>query len=273
MGPGRRQHILDPMCRGCLRGLVVFLAAIGPVRGQDCWVPAPLFPQPAGSATGSFGVLADSSWSAGWVPPFRAGERDRGTVGVDAIVRLDRVEVRAAWGWVVDTTAAGGVTTGAGDLHLGTTVTAVRAGAFAVNVGWEAKLPNAADEGEIGTDETDIRFGASGSWRGGPVSAQLGVGLAVLGNPLRFANQDDVPLVRGAVTWERAAVAVIGRAGADLPTARNPARADGDVAFRLGTRWFALVRGGGGFVPAAADWHVGLAVGYASPLPAGRPGA
>ncbi|MFN7142493.1 MAG: hypothetical protein ACK4YP_01855 [Myxococcota bacterium] len=244
-----------------------------PVRGDDGWVPEALFPRPPDPATGTFGVRTGVDWAAGYVPPFRAGARDRGAAGVDATFAFAPFEARLTWDWLVDVSDATGVTSGAGDLRVGTVVTLARPGPFDVTLGWEAKLPNAADEGELGTDETDILFGATGGWRAGPWAARAGVGLAVLGNPLRFANQDDVPLLRASLAWEEAPFAVIGRASADLPTARNPARAEGDVAVRWGSRWHVLVHGGGGFVPAAADWHAGFAVGYAGALPIRRPGA
>ncbi len=239
----------------------------GAAVGQDLWQPDPLFPRPTGTARQSLAVLASIDGSVGYVPPFRVGERDRTSASVAAGVHLGPVEIRAGWEWLADVGAARGLVHGPGDLRLGTVVTLARRGEFDLSAGWEAKLPNAADEGELGTDETDIRLGAGGGWRHGPVSARIGVGLAVLGNPLRFANQDDVPMIRTSLAWERGSIGVIGRASADLPTVRNPARIDGDIGFRLGVRWFGLVHGGGGFVPASADWHAGVSVGFASALP------
>lgn len=252
---------------------VVAVAAPGAAHGQDCWAPGSLFPRTDAPATATFAIQATSGWSAGYVPHFRAGERDRGTAGVDAMVELAPFEIRAQWDWIADVTPAAGLTTGPGDLRLGTVVTPWRARGFDVTLGWEVKLPNASDEGEIGTDETDVRFGATGGWQSGAWRARVGIGLGVLGNPLRFANQDDIPLVRSEVAWERAPFAVIGRASLDVPTPRNPIRADADLALRWGRRWHVLAHGGGGLVPAAPDWHVGFAVGYAGPLPGSRPGA
>lgn len=239
----------------------------GAVRGQDAWQPASLFPPRDQTASDSLGVIVGIDGAIGYVPPFRVGTRDHYTASVDANARLAPFELRAGWEYVVDTSEAGGMSYGPGDLRLGTVVTLARPGEFDFTLGWEVKLPNATDEGEIGTDETDVSFGASGGWRRGPVAARLGVGLAVLGNPLRFANQDDVPMLRGSFGWSPGPVRVIGRASADLPTPRNPARVEGDVALQVGTRWFGLVHGGGGFVPASADWHAGLAVGFVSALP------
>lgn len=269
MGKGRRQHDLDRMCGRVLLVLSVIATGLrsGSVRGQDLWQPSALSPLADRSATNSFSAVLGVDGAIGYVPPFRVGTRDRYTGNVGASVRLAPFEVRASWGWIADASEAGGMEHGPGDLRLGTVVTLVRSGELDVTAGWEVKLPNASDEGEIGTDETDVGFGVTGGWRRGPVVARLGVGLAVLGNPLRFANQDDVPMVRGSLAWEPGVVRVLGSASADLPTLRNPARIEGDISLQVGTRWFGVVHGGGGFVPASADGHFGLAVGFASPLP------
>jgi hypothetical protein len=235
-------------------------------------MPEVLFPRSGQTATGTFAVAAGAEWAAGYVPPFRAGARDRGSAGADGIVRLAPVSVRARWEWLLDAASAG-TTSGPGDLRLGTVIGLTRSGPWEATLGWEAKLPNASDAGELGTDETDVLFGASGGYAAGPFAARVGVGLAVLGNPLRFANQDDVPLVRADVAWSRGPFAAIGKAALDVPTARNPVRASGEVALRYGATWYGLVRGGGGFSAAAADWRVGLSVGYAGTLPISRPGA
>ncbi len=269
MGTGRRQHELDTLCRrGLLAGSVVAMCLrSGAVHGQDGWQPEALFPHRDEIARTSFAAVTGVDGAIGYVPPFRVGTRDRLSPFVGASVRLAPFEFQASWGWIVDASKAGGTVHGPGDLRLGTVVTLLRPGEFDFTAGWEAKLPNASDEGEIGTDETDVTFGVSGGWRRGPVAARLAVGLAVLGNPLRFANQDDVPLLRGSVAWTPGLVRVVGAASADFATARNPARIEADVALQVGSRWFGLVHAGGGFVPASADWHAGLAVGFVSALP------
>ncbi len=258
------------MCRHTRRTACVLTSVLltsGAAHGQDCWRPDVLSPVSAGIASPSFVLASQVDAALGYVPPFRAGERARTVASVSGGVRIAPVELRANWGWIVDASEGGGVVNGPGDVRLGTVVTLARPGAFDLTVGWEVKLPNAADEGELGTDETDVTLGVTAGWARGPLSARLGAGLAILGNPLRFANQDDVPVARASLAWDRGPFRVVGEASADLPTSRNPARIEGDVALRFGTRWFGLVHGGGGFVPAAADAHVGLAVGFASALP------
>lgn len=274
MGSGHRQHLLDATCYALRWSARIAVGVLGPgaAHGQDCWIPDPWFPRSAPSATGTFAAAIGGEWAAGYVPPFRAGARDRGSIGVDAIVGLAPFLVRARWEWLADVTAVDTVS-GPGDLRLGTVASIWRPGPFDVTLGWEAKLPNASDAGELGTDETDALFGASLGYARGPVAARLGVGLAILGNPLRFANQDDVPLVRADASWGRGPFALVGEAWADLPTSRNPPRAGGDLGVRYGTSWFGVARGGGGFSAAAADWRVGLSVGYAGTLPERRSGA
>ena len=95
--------------------------------------------------------------------------------------------------------------------------------------GFAVKLPDAKDENELGTDETDVSFGAGLEVASGPWRALGGAGLGVWGNPLRFANQDDVPLVRVAGSWTMPSGGPIGlQLGAvlntDVATARNPGR-------------------------------------------------
>lgn len=274
MRAGRRQQELDAFCRHTRWGAGVLAMVLnsGAAHGQDCWRPDVLSPVSGGIASPSFVLASGADAALGFVPPFRAGERTRAVASVSGGAFVAPFELRANWGWIVDASEGGGVVSGPGDLRLGTIVTLARPGAFDVTAGWEVKLPNAADEGELGTDETDVTLGVTAGWSKGPVAARLGAGLAVLGNPLRFANQDDVPVARGSLAWDRGPVRIVAEAAADLPTPRNPARIDGDVAFRYGTRWFVLVHGGGGFVPASADAHVGLAVGFASALPNSRSG-
>jgi hypothetical protein len=250
--------------------VIAGLAATGPVRAEDAWVPDGVYPaQPAPAAAAR--VSGDVGF--GYVPVFRSGERDRVAGGIDGAVRLAPVELRVHWDWLADRSEAAGWVNGPGDVRLGTVVTVFDRSGFDTTLGWEVKLPDAADGSGLGTDETDALFGATGGWTGGPWSARLGVGLGILGNPLRFANQDDVPLVRARLGWSRGLVGVHGALDLDLPTSRNPSRCDGDLGLRVGKTWFGYVHGGGGFTPAAADWHLGLSFGLSAPLPAARKGA
>jgi hypothetical protein len=57
----------------------------------------------------TFAVHAGAAWSVGYVPPFRAGARDRGTAGLAGVMRVAPFEVHARWNWLSDTTPAGTV--------------------------------------------------------------------------------------------------------------------------------------------------------------------
>jgi hypothetical protein len=140
-------------------------------------------------------------------------------------------------------------------------------------LGWSAKLPDAKDEGELGTDETDVAFGGAAELHVGPWRVLAGAGLGVWGNPLRFANQDDVPELRATAAWSPGPGLNAGVAfNADVGTARNPARlvAGGwlRASLPLGatvTRGFIEVAGGAGLTPAAADGIAALSFGLGGP--------
>ena len=66
-----------------------------------------------------------------------------------------------------------------------------------------AKVPTAPEDGEAGTDESDLGFAVSGGWRGGRLGLFGSAGLDMLGNPLRNGSQDDVATY-GAGGWWRA---------------------------------------------------------------------
>jgi hypothetical protein len=213
-------------------------------------------------------VGARGGYAAGLVPEFRSGARSRAQVGGQGEIFLaDRVRLSAEWSWLWDHAPALDVS-GPGDVRLGTAVRLWSGGGGTVGLGWEVKLPDAADEAELGTDETDVLFGAWGGWTSGPWSVGAAAGLGVYGNPLRFANQDDVPLARVEVAFAPGAwrAELFGRV--DVPTARNPARAEAGGLVRVGGRWFAEAEGAAGLTPAAADARVILRLGCRFPLPA-----
>jgi hypothetical protein len=236
--------------------------------GADLWTTAPLFLQPSVSASTSWGILAGGGWAAGLVPPFRAAERDRASIDVGGGVWVgDRVLLRGAWSWLRDDSRAGGTASGPGDIRLGTVARLGRTGDVRWFLGWEAKFPDAANEDELGTDETDVLFGGSFVWERGPWWATGAVGLGILGNPLRFANQDDVPMVRAAVGRRWGVVSIAAGIDADLATSRNPSRVEPGLDVSAGKRVFVAVHGGAGVVPAAADLRVTASIGLRWPLP------
>ena len=124
------------------------------------------------------------------------------------------------------------------------------------------KLPNARDEQELGTDETDVTLGVSGGWRQGPWDLDLGVALGIWGNPLRFANQDDVVLIRAEGWWSHDWVAVETQVLASPESDRNPSRIQATAGLRLGRHWFGQLSGGAGFTPASPDGILAAEFGY-----------
>ncbi len=224
----------------------------------------------ADGATGS--VRVEAEHAIGLVPPFRSGSRDRTEVSASASAWLGAaVRVHLGWGWLADQSAVD-ATTGPGDFRLGTGLRIFHTDVVSMGLGWGAKLPNATNENELGTDETDVDFGAWVGLHRGPWSGVLGVGLAVLGNPLRFAAQDDVPFAEIEGAWSSGRWAVIGRADVGLATSRNPARAEVGGRLRYGGRFFGEVGGAAGLTPAAADGRVLIAIGTNWALPRTAPG-
>lgn len=272
---GRRRRQQDVKSRwGAAIGVLGTTLFAHPARGADLWAPAAWFPQTAEDASLSWGIAARGGWEDGLVPPFRAAERDRFSMGAEGFAALGRVQIRGGWSWLRDASVAGAPMGGPGDVRLGTAVAVARvappgAGTLRLWAGWEAKLPNAADEGELGTDETDALFGGTVAWEGGGWDARVGVGLGILGNPHRFANQDDVPLVRARVERAVGPVRLAPWLKADLATSRNPARVQVGGEALAGGPVFVVLGGAAGLTPAAADWSVTAGLGWRPALPDG----
>ncbi len=248
-----------------LLGLLLSIRPVGALAG-GFW-PAVGEPAPAAGAAVQGEVAATGELLLGVVPHFRAGSRDRAQVGVRAAGWFGpNVHVGLAWPWVLDFPAEGGPISGPGDVRLDTAVCAWRTAALSAGVGWQVKLPNAANEGELGTDETDVDFGAWGQWRAGGWTVLGAVGLAVLGNPLRFAEQDDVPHAALEGGWSGGAWRLHGFATLEVQTTRNPWRGEAGVRARYGGAAFAEVQAGAGLVPASPDFFVGVSAGWAGAL-------
>jgi hypothetical protein len=264
-----------------LSGPVPFLALgialrAGSARADEGWAASALSPDPGRSASATFEVSARGGYSVGLVPPFRASTRDRAEAGARGWAWAGRwVRLGLAGGWVHDAYGGGGTASGPDDIRWSTLAMPVQFGGYALGLGWEAKMPNAADDGEIGTDETDVLVGlsASGEWGfvGARLRAVVAAGLGVLGNPLRFANQDDVPMLRASLAYARGRWAIAPGVEVDVATARNPARSRLGATGRYGDRVFVELSGHAGLSPAAADGSVGIAVGWSGALPG--PGA
>lgn len=191
------------------------------------------------------------------VPVFRAGPRDRLRAGLGGWWLLgDRVVLDARWQALADRHPDGHQVVGPGDLELGTLLRLpLLEGARqrareqgrrgpSVGLGWRIKLPNAADEGELGSDETDLSLVAAVASDLGPLRGWLGGGVAILGDPLLLAAQDDILFVQAELSWDGASAAErawLPRTALALdvtfPSPSNPARGLVGLALAWGDRW------------------------------------
>ena len=137
----------------------------------------------------------------------------------------------------------------------------------AFGLGWRAKLPNAADEGELGSDEADVALVASAATDLGPLRSWAGGGLAILGDPTMLAAQDDIVFLQAGLGWNgsaRLGSAWLPRGAADidlaLPSASNPTRAELGGGLAWGGRWSLGLRGAVGLSPAAPTFRLGLSI-------------
>lgn len=240
---------------------------LGTAHAEGWAPPAAELAGEAGSAARG-NVALVGAFAPGTIPPFRAATRDRLALGVDADAWVGRhVRLGLAWDWLVDLPPAGDPVSGPGDVRLATTLCVWRTPLLSTGLGWAVKLPDAANEGELGTDETDVDFGAWLGVHAGPWSAAGSIGLAVLGNPLRFAAQDDVPHARLEGAWSQAPWRATLFGDVHLATDHNPLRAEAGGAVRFGRTVFGEVEGAAGLSPAAPDGRVTVRLGYAWALP------
>lgn len=245
------------MRAGLARATAALMAlASAPVRAQD-------WPGHATYDAGASGVGLVSVARKQLVPPFRAAAVDEVWLGGAAWWSpAPGATLRATWGWVRHAWQDGTVVSSPGDVRLAVVARPplpTRPGLPEVWAGAEVKLPNAGDEAGAGTDETDVTVLASLRWTTAPVTVVAGAGLAVLGDPLQYANQDDALVWGGSATarwpgWPFLAARMEGSGRARSP--RNPAVAglEGGLEGRLGRScWTVGLMAGPGLTPAAAD--------------------
>lgn len=237
-------------------GILFYLSA---AQAAEPWMPDPLCADaPLASSTRVQGGVA-----TGYVPPFRTADRTRSDLGLDTSFSPDpRTQLHLRWSWLWERTTAGEPTAGPGDVYLGTSVHLINHATHKAGLGWSVKLPNARDEGELGTDETDSAFGFYYAGHFGELSVLAGAGLAILGNPLRFANQDDLLVVDAEASWQAGWLQVAGVAHAEPRSDRNPARIYAGGRLVAGERWFTLLSTTAGLSPAAADLDILVGVGF-----------
>jgi hypothetical protein len=198
----------------------------------------------------------------GLLPDFRAAERSvsTGELGVSGWID-ERLYLNARVDYHHERAENSNRHTSPGSLRLLTLAT-VLDGAVDVQTGWMASLPWTADHGEVLTDELDVWLLAGLSTDLGAGRVGMTGGLAILGNPLRFANQDDAPLLWLTGALPLKPVTLTGRLGGALATARNPARIEAILGAERGNPWRVGVTGTVGLTPAAGDLGAGVWLGH-----------
>jgi hypothetical protein len=179
-----------------------------------------------------------ASHRAAWVPPFRAGVRDRTAAQVDGVWRIaDRVRLDASVDYLVDYYPVGRSVSGPGDVRLGVWAALFEHSNFVGGAGWRVKLPNAADDAELGTDEVDVSMVVTGGTQFGDLRVAVATGLALWGDPIRYSSQDDALIIGLDLAHPVGALRLRSSVGGTLGTARNPARMEAELGLGYGCQW------------------------------------
>ena len=219
------------------------------------------------SLEGQCSLCVSGLMEAEGIPPFRAGVRDTTAFRLAGLwvphhsvrIRAQAERLRMHW-------PSGDTVSGWGDLRLGTTGVLWRGNAGRPEFGldWSIKLPNAMDQGELGSDESDASVGLYGEFESGPWRLGLSGSLLILGDPLQFANQDDAFLAGASLSFQHREWVTMTRLQWREESPRNPR----DVRWLTGARWNGLpeggwvaVEGGAGFTVAAPSWQAGVLLG------------
>ena len=140
-----------------------------------------IWPTPQYLKTDDWAVRVAAQSLFAEVPPFRAAPRNRLNLEVEGEVRLgERVRFFGAAGYLSDKSAMGDRVSGPSDLRLGVTATALELSGFRAGLGWQVKVPSAADEAELGTDETDVTLVTTVEREMGDLRLMLVGGLMVM---------------------------------------------------------------------------------------------
>ncbi len=229
-------------------------AAYALLMSAAAGVPNPGFYQPI-PETNSLTVDLASIQQV--VPPFQAAAHDEIRWGlsshyspadpVSLRIRYDRI--RASW-------SDGAIEQGSGDMELGSAGRLLAVKGVELWMDWVVKLPNADNTTRLGTDETDftssamVRYATDAWW------AQASFGLAILGNPLMFANQDDAAVLYASAGGPLGPLVWHARGGGRLVSAKNPPWMLAAAGLGYDSTWFiAGAEGGVGLTPAAPSWQ------------------
>lgn len=132
-------------------------------------------------------------------------------------------------------------------------------------IAWWSTIPlNSLDRGAPDGDELGVTIAVHAGAAMGPLSATALVGMAIRGDPLRTASQDDLPLSWAQVVWPVRRCQLQARLGGTWATARNPARvtAVGGANWPITPGWTLGLEAGAGLTPAAPNWSSRLWVGW-----------
>lgn len=245
----------------------MFWIACGFLIGSDmanaAGVYGAVWPGDNGLATPDVSIRISGFHSDGYLPFFTSAERRiSGGAGELSGWFDDYIYVNVRGDYRRERSLSGAAHEGPGALRFLTLATAWQ-GAIDAQLGWMGQVPFTKDHGEILTDELDVHLLAGLSTDVGLARLGLTGGMAILGNPLRFANQDDAPLL-----WLTAAfpaspsLALAGRLGGALGTSRNPSRLSTTLSATWGQPWQVGADVEIGLTPAAADLGGTLWIGH-----------
>jgi len=207
-------------------------------------------------------VSAGASWMPGQAPLFWSDERDRLTAEAGLVwAPGDRARLGLAVdGYRLDRYPDGTRQHGPGDITMVTDLWLWR-GPVDLGLAAAVKQPNADDERQLGTDETDIslmaRLGA-----GDVARLEAAAGMTFAGDPLRFTSHDAIPelALSGALKTGWGAAQVV--AGGGLATDHNPARISASLGASTACPARLSAAAQVGLSPAAPDWGLRLSMGY-----------
>jgi len=170
-------------------------------------------------------VRAGGAYLGSHLPPFWNEPRNR----AQGEFNLRWAPSSAAWldvsvdAWRQDRHENGNVFSGPGDITMGGRAWIWQAPVF-TGVAFAVKQPNADDERQLGTDETDITLLAtSGAWLG-QTWIQVHGGAAFLGDPHRFSSQDVAPTVITSAVYEREIIVLHSFINGTMETTHNPSQ-------------------------------------------------
>lgn len=245
------------LCRGPLsRGRIfVFIGQIIPAAAaassDPIWLPlTPI-------ANSSSEVEVSSAFDRDFAPLFRAGEVDRHRLTLGGrYLPHPRILL---YGHL----PLNGIQPG--DASIGVRADLWTHQQTQLGIGWWSTIPLASRErGGLDGDELGVTIAAHASAAMGPASVSVLLGMAIRGDPLRTASQDDRPLSWGQVRWPLGQGQLQGRLGGTWATARNPARftAAGGGMWPITAAWTLGAEGGAGLTPAAPNWSSRVWVGW-----------